>query len=129
MTPPNCLKGIEDIETRPDYLDDHLEIDFNGKRAFIDFRLLPLTSTEFLLLSTLVRNAGEVVPRKTLLQHVWGYGPSVLSRTLDVHIRRLRKKMGPHSRRYIETIFRIGYRFQPFRQFDGEQFSAIAMAA
>jgi DNA-binding response OmpR family regulator len=46
---------------------------------------------------------------------VWGYSNQIRTRTLDVHIRRLRKKLGEHSGTYIETIFSVGYRFQPFR--------------
>jgi DNA-binding response OmpR family regulator len=46
---------------------------------------------------------------------VWGYSNEIRTRTLDVHVRRLRKKLGAYSEQYIETIFGIGYRFQPFR--------------
>jgi DNA-binding response OmpR family regulator len=46
---------------------------------------------------------------------VWGYSNEIRTRTLDVHVRRLRKKLGQYSEQYIETIFGIGYRFQPFR--------------
>ena len=74
-----------------------------------------LTRKEFELLSLLVQNAGEIVPRDALLWRVWGYSDQIRTRTLDVHIRRLRKKLGSYSDRYIETIFGIGYRFQPFR--------------
>ena len=45
---------------------------------------------------------------------VWGYGGEVKTRTLDVHVRRLRKKLGRFAEPYIETIFGIGYRFQPY---------------
>ncbi len=101
---------------RPEgYRDSHLEVDFARTAALLDERRMVLTRKEFELLSLLVQNAGEIVPRDTLLWRIWGYSPQIRTRTLDVHIRRLRKKLGSYSDRYIETIFGIGYRFQPFR--------------
>jgi DNA-binding response OmpR family regulator len=97
------------------YQDLHLELDFEHKIARLDTKPLRLTRKEYDLLALLVRNAGEVVSRETLLLRVWGYTNQIRTRTLDVHIRRLRKKLGEHSSLYIETIFGVGYRFQPFR--------------
>ena len=96
------------------YQDAHLEIGAD-KLAFLDSRRLPLTRKEYELLVLLVENAGEVVPREVLLMRVWGYGSEIRTRTLDVHIRRLRRQLGSYGAPYIETIFGIGYRFQPFR--------------
>ena len=53
-----------------------------------------LTRKEYELLSLLVQNAGEIIPRDALLWRVWGYSHEIRTRTLDVHIRRLRKKLG-----------------------------------
>ena len=97
------------------YHDQHLDVDFERKLAFLDTRPLGLTRKEYDLLTMLVQNAGEVVGREALLLRVWGYSSQIRTRTLDVHIRRLRKKLGEHSGTYIETIFSVGYRFQPFR--------------
>ena len=97
------------------YQDAHLEIDVANKIIRLDSRPLPFTRKEYELLLMLVENAGEVVPREVLLMRVWGYGSGIRTRTLDVHIRRLRKQLGSYSAQYIETIFGIGYRFQPFR--------------
>jgi DNA-binding response OmpR family regulator len=97
------------------YRDEHCEVNFEANRAFLDQNPMSLTRKEFELLATLAFNAGEIVPREVLLSNVWGYNPEVRTRTLDVHIRRLRKKLGNYGDRYIETIFGIGYRFQPFR--------------
>jgi DNA-binding response OmpR family regulator len=96
------------------YRDEHFAIDFELRTATVDSEQLVLTSKEYELLSILVRHAGTIIPRPELLMNVWGYGPAIRTRTLDVHIRRLRKKLGVHADRYIETIFGIGYRFQPF---------------
>ena len=96
------------------YRDEHLTLDFDQKTAVLDTVPMTLTHKEYDLLSLLVRHAGEIVPRDALLMQVWSYGAEVKTRTLDVHVRRLRKKLGGYADRYIETIFGVGYRFQPF---------------
>ncbi|MGA2133230.1 MAG: winged helix-turn-helix domain-containing protein [Bryobacteraceae bacterium] len=97
------------------YHDQHLDLDFEHKTALLDSRPMTLTRKEFDLLALLIQNAGDVVTREMLLLRVWGYNNQIRTRTLDVHIRRLRKKLGEHSGTYIETIFSVGYRFQPLR--------------
>jgi DNA-binding response OmpR family regulator len=92
-----------------------LEVDYVRKQAALDSHQLILTRKEYELLALLVENAGEIIPRQILLQRVWGYTNEIRTRTLDVHVRRLRKKLGSYAEQYIETIFGIGYRFQPFR--------------
>src|SRR6202521_3140372 len=97
------------------YEDPHLEVDFARASASLDSHRMVLTRKEFELLSLLVQNAGEIVPRDALLWRIWGYSAQTRTRTLDFHIRRLRQKLGNYSDQYIETIFGSGYRFQPFR--------------
>jgi len=97
------------------YHDQHLDLDFGRKTALLDTKPLVLTRKEYDLLALLIQHAGELVTRETLLLRVWGYSNQIRTRTLDVHIRRLRKKIGDQSGTYIETIFGVGYRFQPFR--------------
>jgi DNA-binding response OmpR family regulator len=97
------------------YSDTHLTLDFTRKAVMLDARAMQLTRKEYELLATLVLNAGEVLTREQLLWQVWNYGDKIRTRTLDVHIRRLRKKLGVYADLYIETIFGVGYRFQPFR--------------
>lgn len=70
-----------------------------------------LTATEFRLLHRLMERGGRVQSRDTLLREVWGYAGGVDSRTVDTHIRRLRRKIGPEAER-IETVIGVGYRFQ-----------------
>ena len=96
------------------YRDDHLEIDFNGRSVTLDSQRMVLTRKEYELLLHLVRNAREIIPRQALLTGVWGFRKGTRTRTLDVHIRNLRKKLGSYGRQYIETIWGAGYRFQPF---------------
>ena len=98
----------------PAYQDEHLSLDFQRQAAVLDAQPVGLTRKEYELLALLVQHAGEIIPRDVLLQRIWGYSPDVKTRTLDVHVRRLRKKLGAFADQYIETIFGIGYRFQPF---------------
>ncbi len=98
------------------YRDEHLDFEFHTASARLDARPLVLTRKECELLALLIENSGEIVPREVLLFRVWGYGPDIRTRTLDVHIRRLRKKLGAFGDQYIETIFGVGYRFQPYRE-------------
>ena len=96
------------------YRDEHLAMDFDQQVAAVDGERMILTRKEYDLLALLVQHAGEIIPREALLMQVWGYGVDIRTRTLDVHVRRLRKKLGGYADVYIETIFGIGYRFQPF---------------
>ncbi|HWR49485.1 MAG TPA: winged helix-turn-helix domain-containing protein [Bryobacteraceae bacterium] len=98
------------------YRDAHVEVDFIAGSLQLDSRPVRLTRKESALLTALVCNAGDIMNREVLLSRVWGYGPMIRTRTLDVHIRRLRKKLGAYGDRYIETIFGVGYRFQPYRE-------------
>ncbi|MBI3683533.1 MAG: winged helix-turn-helix transcriptional regulator [Acidobacteria bacterium] len=98
------------------YQDQHLLFDFEHTSAYVDLREIILTRKEHELLALLVENAGEIVPREVLLERIWGYGKDIRTRTLDVHIRRLRKKLFPFGDTYIETIFGVGYRFQRYRE-------------
>lgn len=108
--------GLQTVSNSPyRYQDSHLEVDYVRKQAVLDSHRLTLTRKEYELLALLVENAGEIIPRPILLLRVWGYTNEIRTRTLDVHVRRLRKKLGSYSEQYIETIFGIGYRFQPFR--------------
>jgi DNA-binding response OmpR family regulator len=95
------------------YRDARMEVDFHSKTVWLDRTPVRLTRLEFQLLSMLIRNTGEIVPRDALMLDVWGYGPDVQSRTMDVHLRRLRVKLGSYGHRHVETVFGLGYRLQP----------------
>ena len=109
------MAGLQNTLNQPQlYRDEHLFIDFPQQAAVLDSQRMTLTRKEYDLLALLVRHAGEIVPREALLMRVWGYGSEIRTRTLDVHIRRLRQNLEPHGKVYIETVFATGYRFQPF---------------
>ena len=97
------------------YRDEHLTVDFEQQSATLDAERMLLTRKEYDLLALLVKHAGEIIPREALLMRVWSYGSEIRTRTLDVHVRRLRKNLGSYSHVYVETIFGVGYRFQPYR--------------
>jgi DNA-binding response OmpR family regulator len=92
------------------YEDGRLTIDFDDVRASCDRVSVKLTNKEFSLLSTLAKKRGRVVTRQQLLDQVWGYSYYGDARTLDVHIRRLRQKLGACGD-CIETVVGVGYRF------------------
>ena len=99
-----------DGSTVPRYQDEHLQIDFADMRVVCDGEGVKLTRKEFALLSVLAKGAGRVALRQQLLDHVWGYQYFGDTRTLDVHIRRLRQKLG-NCGNSIETVVGVGYRF------------------
>ena len=88
-------------------------IDEAAYTVSVDHRPLDLTYTEFELLKYLVTHPGRVLTRETLLSEVWGYDYYGGTRTVDVHIRRLRAKLGPETEACITTVRNVGYRFSP----------------
>jgi DNA-binding response OmpR family regulator len=88
-----------------------LALDLDAHTARLGDRVLGLTATEFRLLAHLLRHRGRVQTRELLLDRVWGYSFEGYARTIDTHIRRLRKKLGDHQN-LIETVRGLGYRFQ-----------------
>lgn len=88
-------------------------IDENGYHASVSGRPLDLTYTEFELLKFLAQHPGRVFSREQLLSDVWGYDYYGGTRTVDVHIRRLRAKLGPEYEALIGTVRNVGYRFSP----------------
>jgi len=94
-----------------------LSIDMARRETLCDGDVVPLTVTEFNLLSVLAANAGLVVPRSELMLQVWGADASIDPRTVDAHVFRLRRKIEPFREnrrqpgRYIQSVASIGYRF------------------
>ena len=82
------------------------EVTLKGRRVHLRFK-------EYELLLLLASNPGRVYDRETLLSHIWGYDYFGGTRTVDVHIRRLRSKIEQPDSQFIETIWNVGYRFRP----------------
>ena len=97
---------------RPDVVDyGQLVLNLETYQASVDGRPLDLTYMEYELLKFLVQNPGKVFSREMLLSRVWGYEYYGGARTVDVHIRRLRAKLGEEHANLIQTVRSVGYRF------------------
>ena len=93
----------------------NLTADFDKREILVNDKKLDLTLKEFELLEILIRNKGKILTRDTLLDKIWGYEYIGETRTVDVHIRYLRKKIEEDDKnpKCIETIRGVGYRFNP----------------
>jgi DNA-binding response OmpR family regulator len=97
---------------KPDVVDyGGLALNLETYQASIDGRPLDLTYMEYELLKFLTQNPGKVFTREILLSRVWGYDYYGGARTVDVHIRRLRAKLGEEHANLIQTVRSVGYRF------------------
>jgi DNA-binding response OmpR family regulator len=120
-----CTAGPAEVDARirlavtpnPSADDDRLihtgsiVIDEAGYSAKLNGQQLDLTYTEFELLKYLAQHPGRVFSRQQLLSDVWGYDYYGGTRTVDVHVRRLRAKLGPEYESVIGTVRNVGYRF------------------
>jgi two-component system phosphate regulon response regulator PhoB len=88
-----------------------ITIDRSAHRVMLDGRELTLTATEYKLLLTLVERRGRVQTRPQLLETVWEAQPDIQTRTVDMHVQRLRSKLG-ETGKLIETVRGFGYRFR-----------------
>ena len=111
--PAELLARVENILRRTRREEQTLEsgalmIDFSARRVCLRGKDVSLTALEFDLLAMLARRRNVAMSREELLGGVWGYGYAGETRTVDVHVQRLRSKIGAG---YIETVYKYGYRF------------------
>ena len=92
------------------YTGKHLIADFDAVAVTVDTKPVKLTRREFELLRFLVENRNRVLSRDRLLERVWGYDRFIETRSVDVHVGRLRAKLGAAGQQ-IETVIGLGYRF------------------
>jgi two-component system alkaline phosphatase synthesis response regulator PhoP len=104
------LRRVASFETAEDevYADGELQVDRARFEARLRGERVHLTKKEFDLLWFLIRNRGRVVTRDSILARLWDYDADVETRTVDVHIRSLRRKLGDER---IETVVGLGYRY------------------
>jgi DNA-binding response OmpR family regulator len=93
-------------------LNGPVSVDGARRRVHVGDREVRLTRKEFDLLAELVRRPGLVLTREQLLERVWGYDHPGETRTVDVHVRQLRKKLGEPTAQAIETVVGVGYRMR-----------------
>ena len=90
-----------------------LEINKEKYEVKLDSKIIALPKKEFAILYYLAQRPGKVFPRDRILNDVWGEEIYVIERTVDVHVRKIREKLGKHAD-LIETIKGVGYRFKEF---------------
>ncbi len=88
-----------------------VRLDVDAHRVWVEDQEIELTAIEYRLLHTFVERKGRVQSRDQLIDNVWGLGTAITNRTIDVHIKRLRSKLGPVASDYIDTVWGVGYRF------------------
>ena len=108
------VRRIDLVENTPKSLHiKDIEINLDTHEVFLDGTLLDLTYTQFKILYLLASHREYVFTRNEILQKVWGDNVYVTDRTVDVHVKRLREKLGEQKNisKYIQTIHGLGYRF------------------
>ena len=105
------VEAANNFETAGEIKAGELSIDESTYSAKLRGRTLDLTFKEFELLKFLAQHPGRVFSRDQLLSQVWGYDYFGGTRTVDVHVRRLRAKLGPENENLIGTVRNVGYRY------------------
>lgn len=95
-----------------------ITVDLNALNVTVDGNAVDLTPTEYRLLTTLLERRGRVQSRQQLLEHAWDIHARIETRTVDMHVQRLRSKLG-EAGNYIETVRGFGYRFRSREDGDG----------
>lgn len=96
---------LEEIETGA------ICVDAAAREVKVEGKVITLTYKEYELLIYLIVNSARVVGREELLNEIWDYNAEIETRTLDIHIRTLRQKLGASGSTYIKTVRSVGYRF------------------
>lgn len=110
---PHGLRRHHRGTSRGMLADDGLRIDLDDRTITVGDRLLDLTYLEFELLAYLVLHPRQVFTRRQLMERVWGYPEIGGGRTVDVHVARLRRKLGARHRGRLATVRRVGYKYEP----------------
>ena len=101
-----------EFEDRSDVRLGVIRMDRDGHRVWVQDQEIELTAIEFRLLALFLQRKERVQSREQLIDEVWGMGTAITSRTVDVHVKRLRGKLGPVASDYVETVWGVGYRMR-----------------
>ncbi|NLF40938.1 response regulator transcription factor [bacterium] len=96
-------------ESKQTLIGDHIVVDANRFEVTVDGERIDLTSTEFRILHLLSQRKGWVYSREQILEHLWGHDKAVLDRTVDVHIKNIREKLGAGGA-HIKNVRGVGYK-------------------
>ena len=103
--------ALDDGQKRDVFTYEGMEVDFSARIVTVDGSRVEMTPKEYELFFYMVKNKGIALSREKLINHVWGYDFFGDDRTLDTHIKLLRKSLGPYSK-CIVTLRGVGYRFE-----------------
>ena len=92
--------------------EQEIKFDLSAKELSVKGEKISLTKSEYEICEYLARNSGQVFTREQLLDHIWGYEYIGDTRTVDVHIKRLREKIKDHEAWRLATVWGIGYKFE-----------------
>jgi len=108
------LRKAKPAESESTTIVRHGEVEINplNYSVTVSGNTVPFTKKEFELLLYLAKRPGRVITRDTLLNEIWGDNVVVIDRTIDVHIRKIREKLGENNMHLIETIKGVGYRLK-----------------
>lgn len=113
------IRAVMRRSGQPEEIEKHikigsLDVDTNNRVVYVDGNRIELAPKEFDLLCYFIHNNGKVLTRGQLLDDVWGFEFYGDSRTVDVHVKRLRDKIGQSDFWSIRTVWRVGYKFERF---------------
>ena len=92
---------------------DPIKLDEVARKVYVEDKVVPLTLKEFELLYLFMLNPGTAYSREQLLERIWDIDYAGGTRTVDTHIKTLRLKLGKQASEYVQTVWGVGYRFEP----------------
>lgn len=106
--------GATELEIQQKYIAiDPIKLDEVARKVYVEDKVVPLTLNEFELLYLFMLNPGTAYSREQLLERIWDIDYAGGTRTVDTHIKTLRLKLGKQASEYVQTVWGVGYRFEP----------------